>query len=278
MAIRKRPFGYEMCRGQIQSCPAEEEVVRMLHEQYANGLSYRQLTAILNAGTVPYNEPDKPWNKNMVARILGNDIYIGNKGYPPILEESLLRKVQAMKPDAGQTADTRAKMLRAMCRCASCGRKPAMNANAKGWQRWNCPECGALTSKATLQSVTEDLETILSELRVDSGCIEAKPTNGCSNRIADLEQELAEAMEKETFDDIQGRAIAMELASARFEMLGNEEYESYRIRHHVSAEESGEIEVMLPQIATAILIPISGDIKLLLKNGQTVERSVEGCR
>ena len=153
-----------------------------------------------------------------------------------------------------------------------------MNANAKGWQRWNCPECGALTSKATLQSVTEDLETILSELRVDSGCIEAKPTNGCSNRIADLEQELAEAMEKETFDDIQGRAIAMELASARFEMLGNEAYESYRIRHHVSAEESGEIEVMLPQIATAILIPISGDIKLLLKNGQIVERSVDGCR
>lgn len=40
MAIRKRPFGYEMCRGQIQSCPAEAEVVRMLHEQYANGLSY----------------------------------------------------------------------------------------------------------------------------------------------------------------------------------------------------------------------------------------------
>ena len=78
MAIRKRPFGYEMCRGQIQSCPAEEEVVRMLHEQYANGLSYRQLTALLNAGTVSYNEPDKPWNKNMVARILGNDIYIGN--------------------------------------------------------------------------------------------------------------------------------------------------------------------------------------------------------
>ena len=74
MAIRKRPFGYEMCRGQIQPCPAEAEVVRMLHEQYANGLSYRQLTAILNAGTVTYNEPDKPWNKNMVARILGNDI------------------------------------------------------------------------------------------------------------------------------------------------------------------------------------------------------------
>lgn len=99
MGIRKYTFGYEMRKGKIEPVPAEAEVVRMLHERYAGGSSYRQLTALLNAGTVPYNEPDKQWNKNMVARILGNVIYIGNKDYPPILDEVLLRKVQKMKPD-----------------------------------------------------------------------------------------------------------------------------------------------------------------------------------
>ena len=77
MGIRKYAFGYEMRDGKIQPAGAEAEVVRMLHEQYAKGSSYRQLTELLNAGTVPYNEPDKSWNKNMVARILGNEIYIG---------------------------------------------------------------------------------------------------------------------------------------------------------------------------------------------------------
>ena len=48
-----------MRKGKIEPVPAEAEVVRMLHERYASGSSYRQLTALLNAGTVPYNEPDK---------------------------------------------------------------------------------------------------------------------------------------------------------------------------------------------------------------------------
>ena len=79
MGIRKYAFGYEMRGGRIQPAAAEAEVVRMLHERYAKGSSYRQLTDRLNAETVPYNEPNKPWNKNMVARILGNEIYSDKK-------------------------------------------------------------------------------------------------------------------------------------------------------------------------------------------------------
>ena len=50
MGIRKYAFGYEMRDGKIQPAGAEAEVVRMLHERYAKGSSYRQLTELLNAG------------------------------------------------------------------------------------------------------------------------------------------------------------------------------------------------------------------------------------
>ena len=279
MGIRKYTFGYEMRKGKIEPVPAEAEVVRMLHERYASGSSYRQLTALLNAGTVPYNEPDKQWNKNMVARILGNVIYIGNKDYPPILDEVLLRKVQEMKPDTGQTMDSRAKMIRSMCRCASCGRKPSMNSNAKGWQRWSCIECGALTSKATLQTVTKDLEKIIADLQVNPTLIcDSQTELENQKRITQLEQELQEAMEKETFDDAKARRIVLELAQARLESCGAGEYETQRIRHYISAFGINELEQLVPQIVTAILIPVTGDIELLLKNGQTVRRSGSSCR
>lgn len=279
MGIRKYTFGYEMRKGKIEPVPAEAEVVRMLHERYVGGSSYRQLTALLNAGTVPYNEPDKQWNKNMVARILGNVIYIGNKDYPPILDEVLLRKVQEMKPDTGQTMDSRAKVIRSMCRCASCGRKPSMNSNAKGWQRWSCIKCGALTSKATLQTVTKDLEKIIADLQVNPTLIcNSQTEQENQKRITQLEQELQEVMEKETFDDVKARRIVLELAEARLEFCGAEEYETKRIRHYISALGINKLEQLVPQIATAILIPVTGDIELLLKNGQTVRRSESSCR
>lgn len=279
MGIRKYAFGYEMRGGKIQPAAAEAEVVRMLHERYAKGSSYRQLTDLLNAGTVPYNEPGKPWNKNMVARILGNDIYIGTKGYPPILDEDLHRKTLDVKPATGHTVDAKAAMLRSMCRCAICGRKPSMNGNARGWQRWNCPECGALSSKATLQAMTADLEGMVAHMKADPSLISNQTTKGSSHqRILELEQALEEALSKETFDDVRAREIVLELAQARFEACGTESYEEHRINHHLSVFGINQLEELLPQIATAILIPVQGDVKLLLKNGTIVERSTELCR
>ena len=279
MGIRKYAFGYEMRDGKIQPAGAEAEVVRMLHERYAKGSSYRQLTELLNAGTVPYNEPDKSWTKNMVARILGNEIYIGQKGYPPILNEELLRKVQAMRPETGQVVDGRATLLRSMCRCASCGKKPSMNGNARGWQRWNCVECGPLTSKATLQTVDGAVGDIVAHLQANTALIRSNAAERkTQNRIMELEQALEEAMCKETFDDTNARAIALELAQARLEACGTEGYEEYSIKQFLSALGIDRLEELLPQIATAILIPVQGEIGILLKNGQIIERSVEACQ
>ena len=100
-----------------------------------------------------------------------------------------------------------------------------MNSNAKGWQRWSCIECGTLTSKATLQNSKKDLEEIIADLQVNPTLIcnsQAESEN--QKRITQLEQELQEAMEKETFDDVKARRIALELAQARLESCGTEEY------------------------------------------------------
>lgn len=75
MANRKLPFGYEMQRGIVCVKTAEAAVVKEIFAAYIRGISYRQITDSLNAQAVPYNERGKSWNKNMVARILSNELY-----------------------------------------------------------------------------------------------------------------------------------------------------------------------------------------------------------
>ena len=53
MAIRKQPFGYRIQNGQIQIAEHEAEVVRMIFDHYAVGMSYDRLTDKLNGQDVP---------------------------------------------------------------------------------------------------------------------------------------------------------------------------------------------------------------------------------
>ena len=59
MANRKLPFGYRIRNGQIQTEEHETEVVRMIFDCYAAGMSYSRLTDKLNGQGVPY-VPGKP--------------------------------------------------------------------------------------------------------------------------------------------------------------------------------------------------------------------------
>ena len=66
---RKRPFGYKMEFGEIVLHPAEAETVRWIYDHYLAGASYNALVDKLRERGISY-DGDKPWNKNMVARIL----------------------------------------------------------------------------------------------------------------------------------------------------------------------------------------------------------------
>ena len=68
---RKRPFGYKMEFGEIVLHPAEAETVRWIYDSYLAGASYNALVDKLRERGISY-DGDKPWNKNMAARILAD--------------------------------------------------------------------------------------------------------------------------------------------------------------------------------------------------------------
>ena len=85
MGNRKQPFGYKMEFGEIVPQPQEAETVQSIYQKYLAGASFNQLTEQLQTEGIPY-DADKPWNKNMVARILEDDRYIGGKNFPALIE------------------------------------------------------------------------------------------------------------------------------------------------------------------------------------------------
>ena len=78
MGNRKLPFGYRMEAGEITVCEPEANLVRCVFDRYVLGDSYTELTAMLKKQPILY-QSDKLWNKNMVARMLEDSRYIGDK-------------------------------------------------------------------------------------------------------------------------------------------------------------------------------------------------------
>lgn len=277
MANRKLPFGYEMQQGIVCVKNAEAAIVKEIYAAYIRGISYRQITDSLNAQAVPYNEPRKSWNKNMVARILSNELYTGNKTYPAILSDGEYRRAVSAKPATGASLNTTAKTVRQLARCAACGSALTLSGNKYGWARWNCPSCNAISADAVMPDTIDTLSHILTAMVRNPELIQAPPqveqtAQGMPERS---ENEFNLAIQAENFDEATARAKAISLAAARFDSLGSEDYETMRIQYILArAEQSGGLDTaLLRQITSAILIFPTGEVSLELKNGQILKRS-----
>lgn len=89
-------FGYCMINGKYAVNTVEAETVRQIFTEYSDGKSLNEIAAQM---TVPYHS-DKPlWNKNMVKRVLENRRYIGECGYPQIIESQIFIDVQNIKSE-----------------------------------------------------------------------------------------------------------------------------------------------------------------------------------
>ena len=115
---RKQPFGYKMELGQIVIHPEEAAAVRYLFREYNQGKSFRDLTKAMVDWGIPY-DGDKPWNKNMIARILADGRYTGLPPYPLLIPFALFGAVteKRVKRAALIQQSPAQKILRQKCNC-----------------------------------------------------------------------------------------------------------------------------------------------------------------
>ena len=241
---RKRPFGYRMELGESVLHPAEAETVRWIYDSYLAGASYNALVDKLQERGIPY-DGDKPWNKNMAARILADRRYTGEGGFPSIIPEGQFHMVQARRQE----------------RTTPCQKSPAQKELRK--------LCGGSPPAWVELQVLGLLNRLIQRPELIACPVpEAKPLS----EVDKLRRELDELLHCPPVDETRARRLAFRLAALQLNAIGPEEYETLRLRRlFQNRRPMMELEQELLHESVRRITVSNGTVTILLKNNQTLE-------
>ena len=241
---RKRPFGYRMELGETVLHPAEAEAVRWIYDSYLAGASYNALVDKLRERGIPY-DGDKPWNKNMAARILADCRYTGEGGFPSIIPKGQFQMVQVRRQE----------------RTTPCQKSPAQKELRK--------LCGGSPPAWVERQVLGLLNRLIQRPELIACPVpEAKPLS----EVDKLRRELDELLHCPPVDETRARRLAFRLAALQLDAIGPEEYETLRLRRLFQGRTPmAELEQELLHESVRGITVSNGTVTVLLKNNQTLE-------
>ena len=243
MGNRKLPFGYKRVMGEIVVHPQEAQAVQGIYTRYLAGASFNDITDHLKEKGPPY-EADKPWNKNMVARILEDSRYAGTEQFPAILSaEQLQETIQRRSERKPVVQITEAqKALRRLCN----GRPSA--------------------------AVESQVLSLLNNLAAAPEQIRPQPQLVNRGELAEMERRFSVALTTSPVDEDGAKDLVLRLAGMQYNASGSREYESQRLRYLViAAAPMAEIDAELLKSTVSQVYVKKGQASLLLKNGQIIE-------
>lgn len=243
---RALPFGYKMEFGRVVIFPEEAGWVTYLFDQYLLGVSYKGLSDEMNGYGVHY-DGDKPWNKNMVARILQDCRYIGDSGFPKIIEPSVYQRSEEKrrkKATAPEKTEVQ-KVLRRKCGCR-------------------------ITSH-----IEHEVLYLLNHIAAHPERIATSdPSKAPPQRLKELKSELDELIHQLPVDEERAWEVLQKTAVAMCEAMDPREYETQRMRRIFQKEEPRpELDAyLIAANISAVMVDSNGNVKIRLKNDQIIER------
>ena len=243
---RKLPFGYKMESGRIAVDTAESHWVTHLFSRYNMGVSVQELANFMNDTAVRYGA-NKQWNKNMVARILADTRYLGESGFPVLVDASVfLNTGEKRKKKAPAVQKTEAQtVLR-----RKCGFRITPHIEHEVLYLLNC--------------LTQDPERIVTP----------QIHRAHSQRLDTLKSELEELISQLLVDENRTREVLREIAAEMYADIDPREYETQRLRRLFQKEAPrSELDANLIAMSiSTVLVDGNGNVKIRLKNDQIVER------
>ena len=151
MTNRKQLYGYCIRNGERTIVPEEAGTVSRVFTLYTQGLSYQAIADTLNGERIPYSLEVPLWDRHKIKRMLENPRYMGQNGYPPVIDAELFQKVQhciqAKTAGYAPKEDRPALKLMGCLRCAHCGgsfRRLAGKNRRTDTLYLKCGGCGAV--------------------------------------------------------------------------------------------------------------------------------------
>ena len=241
MGNRKLPFGYQMRMGEIIRNESEAEVVQDIFLRYTLGASLKEIAAQMSKTGPTYDE-GKSWNKNMVARILENAKYTGADSYPKLVDIKLFEA-------AAEKRQTKQRLPE---------RTPAQ----KAFKR--------VCSKPLTPEIEQQVMHLLGRLAEQPERI-MQPEKPPASAHTSTQVELDEILNTQPLDEDAARSLICKLAQEQYNAIGNEEYETERLRRLFTAFEcTAELNAELLQSTVSAVLVTRQAVRLQLKNGQII--------
>ena len=241
MGNRKLPFGYQMRMGEIIRNEPEAKAVQDIFLQYTLGASLKAIAEHMSKTGPTYDE-GKSWNKNMVTRILENAKYTSADGYPKLVDIKLFEAASTKRQTKQRLPE----------------RTPAQKALKR--------VCSKLPTSEIEQQVTH----LLGKLAEKPESI-VQPERTPAQAQINTQAELNDILNTQPLDEAAARSLICKLAQEQYDAIGNEEYETERLRRLFAAFEcTAELNAELLQSAVSAVLVTRQTVRLQLKNGQII--------
>ena len=230
-----------MRMGEIVRNEPEAKAVQDIFLQYTLGASLREIAEQMSKTDPTYDE-GKSWNKNMIARILENSKYTGVDSYPKLVDIKLFEAAAEKRPTKQRLPE----------------RTPAQKALKR------------VCSKLPTPEIEKEVMYLLGRLTEKPERI-TQPTETPAPTHTNTQAELDEVLNTQPLDEDAARSLICKLAREQYDAIGNEEYETERLRRLFAAFEcTAELNAELLQSAVSAVLVTRQAVRLQLKNGQII--------
>ena len=241
MGNRKLPFGYQMRMGEIIRNEPESKAVQDIFLQYTLGASLKEIAEQMSKTGPAYDE-GKSWNKNMIARILENTKYTGTDSYPRLVDIKLFEA-------AAEKRQTKQRLPE---------RTPAQKALKR------------VCSKLPTPEIEQQVVHLLGRLAEQPERI-TQPETASVPQHSTTQADLDSVLNTQPLDEEAARKLIFQLAQEQYDAIGNEEYETERLRRLFTAFEcTAALNAELLQSAVSAVLVMRQAVRLQLKNGQII--------
>ena len=271
------PYGYKIEGGRVMTNDAETEVIRRIYRSYAEGLSYKTIAESLIEEGIRYM-PEKPaWNKNMVARILQNQNYLGMGKYPLVVEEALCQAAKLAQKPYTHTESKDIKAVKPLLVCAVCGKPVRRRVKKNGEERWYCEEGSkhiglAVTDEILMESIKALWRHLTENLRFADAGDEAGKDNSISLETIRLKNEIDQMLKAEEIKESELKTKILELAAWRYASCGTLRHYNRELMQRLRQAPQGFNTKLILEITAEIKVSYCETEALVLKNGKVIAK------
>lgn len=285
MANRMISYGYGMEQGKLQIIEQEAEVVRRIFRDYNAGKVFSEIAAALIKEQVFFFGNQCKWNKNTVARILGNDKYIGACDYPSIVSYDEFDRASNRRLEKNHQKIEYPKEiddLRKMAVCGQCGASLTRRAKWKTREKWYC------LNGCKCEKYISDVEMIGGILKIVNRVSE-KAAILCENIVESTYQRTPEIMRytneigrlmderKPSFNA--GKKLILSCAAKKFEACGENQtattdYVIERVRK--VAQDNFLSSRFIEEILSKVILEKDGGLIVRFMNGAELSDKIKG--